>query len=72
MRCRLPAMKKTVIELVDDLDGKGTARTVTFALDGHTYEIELNERNEARLHKALAPFVKAGRKAKPTRRRRAK
>ncbi|APC43290.1 hypothetical protein Joe_50 [Streptomyces phage Joe] len=61
-----------MVELVDDIDGTGTARTVTFAVDGTTYEIELNKKNEAKLIKAMAPWVGAARKVskpRPTRRR---
>ncbi|AOQ26972.1 Lsr2-like briding protein [Streptomyces phage Rana] len=57
-------MKRTIITLVDDLDGRNEARTVTFGLDGATYEIDLCEKNEARLRKALDKYVLAGRKVK--------
>ncbi|WJN62827.1 Lsr2-like DNA bridging protein [Streptomyces phage phiScoe2] len=66
--------ERVVVELVDDIDGTGTARTVTFAVDGTTYEIELNKKNETKLMKAMAPWVGAARKvpnSRPTRRRRA-
>jgi Lsr2 len=46
----------------DDLDGSEGAETVTFGLDGSTYEIDLSEKNRARLQKALAPYVSAGRR----------
>ncbi|WJN62748.1 Lsr2-like DNA bridging protein [Streptomyces phage phiScoe15] len=54
--------ERVVVELVDDIDGTGTARTVTFAIDGTTYEIELNRKNEAKMLKAMAPWVNAARK----------
>ncbi|WJN63458.1 Lsr2-like DNA bridging protein [Streptomyces phage phiScoe56] len=59
--------ERVVVELVDDIDGTGTARTVTFAVDGTAYEIELNKKNEAKLMKAMAPWVGAARKASPPR-----
>nr|NLI50315.1 Lsr2 family protein [Propionibacterium sp.] len=67
------------IVLTDDLDGSDASETVTFALDGHTYEIDLSAENAERLRDALRPFVAAGRKisgraaapARPTGRRRA-
>lgn len=64
--------ERVVVELVDDIDGTGNARTVSFAVDGTTYEIELNRKNEAKMMKALAPWVDAARKvpnSRSTRRR---
>jgi len=55
------AQQRTV-RFVDDLDGSEASGTVTFALDGHSYEIDLSEQNASRLHDALAPFVDAARK----------
>jgi Lsr2 len=53
----------------DDLDGSEGAETVTFALDGVTYEIDLAERNRAKLAKAMAPYVEAARRVRPRRTR---
>lgn len=61
------------IVLTDDLDGRDAAETVSFALDGNTYEIDLSSANAAKLREAVMPFVAAARKtggrAKPTRSR---
>src|SRR5258708_2553424 len=46
----------------DDLDGSDNAETVSFGIDGVSYEIDLNAKNRGRLDKALAPYVKAGRR----------
>lgn len=54
--------QRVVVELTDDLDGSGAVSTVTFGLDGKTYEIDLNEKNEAKLRKALEPFLQKGRR----------
>lgn len=56
--------QKLIVELVDDLDGSasGDVSTVTFALDGAHYEIDLNEVNAERLRDGLADFVEAARK----------
>jgi hypothetical protein len=58
--------QKTLIQLVDDLDGTalsdGAGRTVTFALEGLTYEIDLSDAHVDELTEALAPYVAAGRK----------
>ena len=67
--------KKTVIELVDDLDGTqidaGDGGTVTFALEGTTYEIDLTSAHLEELRGALALYIAKGRKtagrARPTR-----
>lgn len=49
--------------LIDDIDESEAAETVTFGLDGTTYEIDLNEAHAAELREALAPWVGHGRKA---------
>ena len=51
------------IVLEDDLDGSDADETVTFGLDGVTYEIDLNSDNAAQLRDALAPFVGHARRA---------
>ena len=56
-------MAKTVsVVVTDDLDGSPDAETVTFGFDGHSYEIDLGEKNRARLQKSLQPFMDAGRR----------
>ena len=54
--------QKVSVTLVDDLDGSEAVETVTFALDGRSYEVDLSEKNAAKLRKALAPFQEVGRK----------
>lgn len=54
--------QKVVIELSDDLDGSEAVETVTFALDGRSYEIDLSEKNVGRLRKIFAPYMEAGRR----------
>ncbi len=49
--------RKVTVVLEDDLDGGDAAETVKFALDGRTYEIDLNEDNARKLRDALAPWV---------------
>lgn len=49
--------QKVQVVLVDDLDGGDADETVTFALDGVAYEIDLNAKNAAALREALAPWV---------------
>jgi nucleoid-associated protein Lsr2 len=56
-------MAREVIEkLIDDLDGSEATETITFALDGTSYEIDLNKKNAGALRKALEPYVKAARR----------
>jgi hypothetical protein len=55
--------QKTVVTLVDDLDGGSAAETVAFALDGTAYEIDLSAENAARLRDAFAEWVGHARKA---------
>jgi hypothetical protein len=49
--------------LIDDLDGGKAEGTVRFGLDGTEYEIDLNAKHAEALRKALAPWVKAARRA---------
>ncbi|MEV8536599.1 Lsr2 family protein [Streptomyces sp. NPDC051211] len=54
--------QKVQVLLVDDLDGGTADETVTFALDGKSYEIDLTSANAEKLRGALEEFVKAGRR----------
>ena len=54
--------QKVNIVLVDDLDGTEAAETVSFVLDGTTYEIDLNDANAASLREALSGYVGHARK----------
>ena len=54
--------QKVNIVLVDDLDGTEATQTVTFGLDGTTYEIDLNDANAASLREALSGYVGHARK----------
>ena len=54
--------QKVEVHLEDDLDGGPAEHTVTFALDGKDYEIDLSTTNAEKLREALRPFAEAGRK----------
>lgn len=54
--------QRVQVILEDDIDGGAASETVTFALDGVTYEIDLNEANVSSLRDAFAPYVSAGRR----------
>lgn len=60
--------QKVQIVLEDDLDGGEATQTVTFGLDGTSYEIDLNDDNAAALREVLAPYVGHGRKVSGSRR----
>lgn len=63
--------QKVSVQLVDDLDGSEAAETVTFGLDGVTYEIDLSTGNSSRLRNSLSDYVAGGRKVGGGSRRRA-
>ena len=50
------------IVLVDDIDGSEAAETVSFSLDGASYEIDLSAANAGKLREALAGYVGHARK----------
>lgn len=54
--------QKTVVTLEDDLDGGSADETVTFALDGISYEIDLSAKNAQSLRDALSTYVASGRR----------
>ena len=60
--------QKVNIVLIDDLDGSDADETVSFGLDGTTYEIDLNKKNAATLRDALASYVGNARKVSGARR----
>jgi Lsr2 len=56
--------QKVVVELVDDLDGtvSDDITTVSFGLDGVSYEIDLTEDNASKLRDAFAEYVASARR----------
>lgn len=58
--------QKILTVLTDDIDGKeldnNDAETVTFALDGQTYEIDLSTKNAEKMRKAISTYIENGRK----------
>src|SRR5699024_12117139 len=55
--------QKVRVLLIDDVDGTDAEETVTFALDGVTYEIDLNAKNAGKLRDAFAPWVGSARRS---------
>jgi hypothetical protein len=56
--------QKVLVQLVDDLDGTSSSdiSTVTFGLDGVSYEIDLNEDNASNLRDHLSEFIASARR----------
>jgi Lsr2 len=54
---------KTIVEWVDDIDGTAAAETVTFTIDGSSYEIDLSEKNAAKLRAVMSEWIAAGRRS---------
>lgn len=55
--------QRVQVILEDDIDGGTAAETVTFGIDGSSYEIDLSKKNAAKLRDALAPYVANARRA---------
>lgn len=64
--------QKVITTLTDDIDGtdikSGEGETITFALDGVNYEIDLNTKNAKKMRDTLAFYVDHGRRASGARR----
>lgn len=45
-----------ISKLIDDIDGSEATETVTFAIDGTAYTIDLNAEHAARLRAAIEPY----------------
>lgn len=52
----------TMVSMVDDIDGSEGAESVSFALEGVSYEIDLSAANAQKLRDALATYIAHGRK----------
>jgi hypothetical protein len=65
--------QRVEVVLIDDIDGGDAEETVTFALDGVTYEIDLSDKNAKKLRDDLANWTgharRAGAAKAPSRRR---
>src|SRR3954463_13088615 len=61
--------QRVQIILEDDYDGGTADETVSFALDGAEYEIDLSSTNAAGLRDALAPWLEHARKTGARRKR---
>lgn len=59
-------MKKTTVQLIDDLDGtvieNGTGATVSYAFEGDSYEIDLCAENLEKFTAAMKPYTAVSRR----------
>jgi nucleoid-associated protein Lsr2 len=55
--------QRTIVELIDDLDGSQAEESVSFSLDGVEFTIDLSSENADKLRDSLAEFVEHARKA---------
>lgn len=63
-------MQKVTTVLIDDIDGSDAAETIAFAIDGTSYEIDLNETHAQDLRQSLASYVANARRCSGGRRAR--
>jgi hypothetical protein len=54
--------RNVTVRLVDDIDGGTASETVTFAVDGVAYEIDVSASNAGVLRAALEPYIAAARR----------
>lgn len=54
--------QRVVVQKTDDIDGSQATETVTFAVEGVTYEIDLTDAHAAELRAAVRPYVAAARR----------
>jgi hypothetical protein len=58
-------MAKQVIQrLVDDIDGSEATETVSFDVDGHSYQIDLSDYHAEELRAKFGPFVGVARRVR--------
>jgi len=62
-------VQKTVVTILDDIDGTKAEGTVRFSFDGKTYEVDLSKKNQAAMRKALKPYLDAAREVRISRSR---
>jgi Lsr2 len=61
--------QRVQIVLEDDIDGGDATETVLFGVDGINYEIDLSDKNAAKLRDSLAKYIASARRSSPRARR---
>ena len=54
--------RRVQVMLVDDLDGGPAAETISFGLDGKSFEIDLSDRNAKQLRRLLSVYISPARR----------
>lgn len=54
--------RKTVVELVDDVSGEKATQSISFSVDGVSYEIDLTDANASRLRSDFEAWEKVARR----------
>lgn len=54
--------RKVEVQLLDDVDGNQADETLTFSLDGASYEIDVSSKRADELRASLWPFINKARK----------
>lgn len=54
--------QRTIVELTDDIDGGKADETVSFALEGKNYEIDLTDKNASKLRGTFSEYVSTARR----------
>lgn len=61
--------QKVRVYLIDDIDGSDATETVSFSVDGVSYEIDLNDKHAQELRDSFATWVSHARRAAGSTRR---
>lgn len=56
--------QRVQVQILDDITGEEAAETITFGLDGVSYEIDLTADNAHELRDVLSPYLEKGRKVR--------
>ena len=60
----MATIEEITVSLVDDFDGTPASETITFSLDGKSYEIDLSRSNASEFRRTLRPYVDRARTAR--------
>ncbi len=56
-RQAVTAVQRTIVQLIDDLDGSEATQTIDFSFNGKAYKLDLNDANAAEFEEVLAPYM---------------
>jgi hypothetical protein len=60
----MATIEEVTTSVIDDFDGTPASETITFSLDGKSYEIDLSKSNANELRRTLRPYVDRARTAR--------